>query len=118
METPTAAKAQASDPPARRIRTDDAKSINDARTLLGLVKNVNKDASIQSREDASVALDMLTTFTKADKSQFAKKVLDSKKKQRLCMGEAVQGDHDHQNKAQEGAKENYYTRTGCNRQAQ
>ena len=42
METPTAAKAQASDPPAKRIRTDDAKTINDARTLLNRVKGINK----------------------------------------------------------------------------
>ena len=79
METPTAAKAQASEPSAKRTRTDDAKTINDARTLLNRVKAINKGASSQSREDACAALDLLTGLIKTDKAQFAKKVVDAKR---------------------------------------
>ena len=118
MDSHTAAKAQASEPASKRIRTDEAKTINEARTLLGRVKNFNKDASKQSREDASAALDMLTTLTKADKSQFAKKVLDSKKNKDFVWVRQYRETMTTKTKTQEGAKENYYTRTSCNRRTQ
>ena len=118
MEAHTAAKAQASEPSAKRIRTDDAKTINEARTLLGRVQNVNKGASKQEREDASVALDMLTTLAKADKSQFAKKVIDSKKNKDFAWVRQYEETMTTKTRTQEGAQENYYTWTGWNRQAQ
>ena len=118
METPTAAKAQASVPSAKRIRTDDGKTINDARTLLGRVQNANKGASKQEMEDASVALEMLATLAKADKSQFAKKVTDSKKDKDFAWVRQYRETMTTKTKTQEGAKENYCTRTGCNRQTQ
>ena len=118
MEAHTTAKAQASEPSAKRIRKDDAKDINEARTFLGRVQNVNKGAAKHAREDASVALDMLTTLTKADKSQFAKKVLDSKKNKDVAWVRQYRETMTTKTKTQEGAEENYYTRTGCNRQTQ
>ena len=92
--------------------------MNEARVLLSRVKNVNKGASEQSREDASVALGLLTTLTKADKSKFAKKVLDSKKNKDFAWVRQYRETMTTKTKTQEGAKENYYTRTGWNRQAQ
>ena len=118
MEAQASAKAQASEPSAKRIRTDDAKTINDARTLLNWVKDVNKGASKQSREDACAALDMLTTLPEADKSQFAKKVIDSKKNKDFPWVRQYRETMTTRTKSVEGAKENYYTRTGCNRQTQ
>ena len=92
--------------------------MNEARVLLSRVKNVNKGASGQSREDASVALGLLTTLTKADKSRFAKKVLDSKKNKGSPWVRQYRETMSTKTKSQEGAKENYYTMTGCNRQTQ
>ena len=114
METPAAAKAQASDPSAKRIRTDDAKTINDARTLLNRVKAINKGASSQSKEDACAALDVLTGLTKADKPQFAKKVIVSKNNKDLAWVRQYRETMTTRTTTKEGAKENYYTRTGCN----
>ena len=61
MVSSTAAKAQA-EPASKRIRTQEASTMNEARVLLSRVKNVNKAASEQSREDASVALGLLEGF--------------------------------------------------------
>ena len=84
--------------------------MNEARVLLSRVKNVNKGASGQTREDASAALVLLTTLTKADKSRFAKKVLDSKKNKDFAWVRQYRETMTTRTTTKEGAKENYYTR--------
>ena len=112
----TAAKAasiadQLQQPPAKKVKTDDSRAVNDAQTYMNmLVDGKVRNATEEQVALAKIGKDILKTCNKEDKVAFARKVEQSKGSKNFAWVREFRESLSSKTLTTETAKENYYTR--------